>query len=98
MGFRKEVRQGLKELNRFIAGHNSAVPVLEKRIASLESQNQELLNRVMAVDYRKFQIYSEAAQGGGIKDLSEIPFDADENIIGEAVEVPGSAPDMGSNS
>ena len=84
MGFKKEVREALQA----IARQEMAMKLLEKQLGVKDAIIKELLNRVMAVDYRKFQIYSEAAQGGGIKDLSEIPFDADENIIGEAVEVP----------
>jgi len=84
MGFKKEVREALQA----IARQEMAMKLLEKQLGVKDAIIKELLNRVMAVDYRKFQLYSEAAQGGGIKDLSEIPFDADENIIGEAVEVP----------
>ena len=84
MGFKKEVREALQA----IARQEMAMKLLEKQLGVKDAIIKELLNRVMAVDYRKFQLYSEAAQGGGIKDLSEIPFDADENILGEAVEVP----------
>jgi len=76
MGFKKEVREALQA----IARQEMAMKLLEKQLGVKDAIIKELLNRVMAVDYRKFQLYSEAAQGGGIKDLSEIPFDADENI------------------
>lgn len=71
MGFRKCVREELRnqrevleELKRMLEGELSRTKQLEDFNARLMDERRELLNRIMAVNYEKFQIYQTADQFG----------------------------------
>lgn len=72
-------------LGAFIQSQDATVAILQAEIARLRKVNQELTDRIMAVDYTKFQLYQRAEAGDREIDPRELTFDY-ENSIGEVVE------------
>lgn len=79
-------------LGAFIQSQDTTVAVLQAEVARLRKENQRLTDRIMAVDYTKFQMYQQANAGDREIDPRELLFD-EENAIGEVVE--GGPEDVG---
>lgn len=73
-------------LEQFINSQYSTVVILEKENTRLRKENARLLDRVMAVDYQKFQIYQKTAEPGTEVPLEKLSFLYDEENAGEIVD------------
>ena len=91
---RSDLDQIKKIVEGFVNSQSGTIAILEEEIARLREENKRLLDRVMAVDYQKFQIYSQV-QPPEVS-LKEVTFDYDEDNVGEIVE--GAPEDVGRDS
>ena len=73
-----------KMLNEFMTSQYTALGVMQRENERLIADNKELRDRIMAVDYAKFQVYARSTLEGPID--RPLAFDYDEDNAGEIVE------------
>ena len=83
-GFKKEVRDFMAE----VRAENSVVTQQNEIIGDLREQNQKLLDRLMATNFKELQTYTTPEVEVALGDSAETDF-SDEELIGEVIDVEG---------
>ncbi len=58
MSFKSEVSQALQNITRLLRDRDPVVEELKTELVRLRSQNEKLLDRLMAVDYEKYRTFA----------------------------------------
>jgi len=85
MGLKKDILERLDKIERgldLVVGQNNALKQVNE---VLLAERKELLDRIMAVDYQKYQLYSTEVRPLGNL-MRESRLDEDDELAGEIVE------------
>ena len=80
--FQRETLDGIKALYRIVAGKNDIIEQQKELIKDLREEKKDLLNRLMAVDYTKLQMYQDVP----FSPISVPEVTIPEEMAGEIVE------------
>lgn len=83
MSFRSEVREFMKNMEMERSMTKTIVAQLNKTIKLLTKQNKDLMNRMMAIDFKELQTFSNDVIEGPSYRNDEVTMDFDEDNAGE---------------
>lgn len=88
MSWKKDVEKALGKLVAALEERNNTILVLKEEIVRLRTQNEKLLDRLMAVDWVKYSTYKETTglPWGPAASPNEIDLES-ELLAGEALEI-----------
>lgn len=85
MGFRKEVREFMRSMELAFAEQNAALHAQNQIIDHLEGQTKDLMDRLMAKDFKELQIFATPEE---VEQGAEVALDlTDDELAGEIVDV-----------